>query len=67
MEALRRLLGEENEADSAFAGLDIRSGRVASAASFLARDPMTQQLVAGTRARASRATALEQAMNRLGR
>ena len=66
-EALRYALNERSETDTgwvASAGSRVGSARLLRSASFLAQDGMTQQLVAGTRARVARGTALEQAMNR---
>lgn len=66
-EALRYALNQRRETDTAWVHVPARVGRsvgLLRAASFLVQDAMTQQLVMGTRARAARAGALEQSINR---
>ncbi len=67
LEAVRYALNEPNDVDTAWvAPLQRRSGRspAVQSASLLSQDPMTQQIVTGTRSRAARVVALEQSVNR---
>ncbi|MDA0329486.1 MAG: LptF/LptG family permease [Gemmatimonadetes bacterium] len=66
LEAVRVALNQPLEADTAWAVEARRRDLtgVRRTASYISQDGLTQQLVAGTRARAARASALEQAINR---
>jgi lipopolysaccharide export system permease protein len=66
LQAIRIALNQPLEGDSAWTNLsrrrDVTGPR--SMASYINRDGLTQQLVAGTRARAARTVALQQSINR---
>jgi lipopolysaccharide export system permease protein len=65
LEAVRHALNTPAEADSTWAASPVPRRRGGTgAASFLATDATTQQMVTGTRARAARVVALEQSINR---
>jgi len=65
LEVMRFALNRPLDTDTAWsAGSQRRLSGVPRAASFLAQDAMTQQIVPGTRARAARVGALEQSVNR---
>ena len=65
-EAVRVALNQPSEADTAWTDQTRRRDvtGVRTSASYLARDGLTQQMVARTRARAARGAALEQSINR---
>ncbi len=66
LQAVRIALNTPTEADSVIAG-DARRRDLIGArmrGSFISRDAMTQQIVAGSRARAARGAALQQSINR---
>lgn len=66
LQAVRLALNAPTEADSVFAG-DARRREIIGArlrGSYISRDAMTQQIVAGSRARAARGAALQQSINR---
>jgi len=66
LEAVRIALNQPNEADTAWTSETRRRDvtGVRATASYLSRDGLTQQVIAGTRARAAREGAFEQSINR---
>lgn len=66
LEVLRAALNRPNEADTAWSGQARRRDvtGIRATASYISRDGLTQQMVAGARARAARGAALQQAINR---
>jgi lipopolysaccharide export LptBFGC system permease protein LptF len=66
LQAVRMALNQQTEADSAITGDDRRRDLVGARqrGTWLSRDAMSQQVVAGGRARAARGAALQQSINR---
>jgi lipopolysaccharide export system permease protein len=66
VEAVRYALNDSSQSDTAWTAATRRprgTGSVLRAASFLAQDGMTQQIISGARARAARGSSLEQRVN----